>query len=64
MQSNKIKEIPDSNESAIYIDTYYDSKFGINFIVTCNEKGCINFFDFQNNSLFEKYDDNNSTINF
>ena len=64
MQSNKIKEIPDSNESAIYIDTYYDSKFDKNFIVACNEKGCINFYYFQNNSLFKKYDDNNCYYQF
>ena len=64
LQSNKLKEIPNSNESAIYIDTYYDSKFDKNLIVTCNDKGHINFYDFQNNTLFKRYDDNDTKYQF
>ena len=64
LQGYKIKEIPNSNERAIFIDTYYDSKFGKNFIVTCNDKGRINIYDFQNNVLFKKYDDNDNNYQF
>ena len=64
LQGYKIKEIPNSNERAIFIDTYYDSKFGKNFIVTCNDKGRINIYDFQNNALFKKYDDNDNNYQF
>ena len=55
MKKNKVKEIQNSNENTYYIDSYYDSKFDKNFIVTCND-GHINFYDFQNNSLFKQYD--------
>ena len=64
LQSNNIKEIPNSNERAIYIDTYYDSKFDKNWIVTCNDKGHINFYDFQNNALFKRFDDNDPKYQF
>ena len=64
LQSNNIKEIPNSNERAIYIDTYYDSKFDKNLIVTCNDKGHINFYDFQNNALFKRFDDNDPKYQF
>ena len=47
-----------------YIDTYYDSNFDKNFIVTCNDKGRINFYDFQKNALFKKYDDNDKNYQF
>ena len=56
MKKNKIKEINNSNEDILYIDTYYDSKFDNNFIVTCNINH-IKFYDFKNNSLFKKYND-------
>ena len=56
MNTNKIKEIKNSNEDTLYIDNYYDSKFNKNFIVTCNI-GHINVFDFKNNSLLKKYND-------
>lgn len=64
LQNKKMKEIPNSNERAIYIDTYYDSNFDKNFIVTCNENGRINFYDFQKNALFKKYDDNDKNYQF
>ena len=64
LQGNKIKEIPDKKERTIYIDTYYDSKFDINFIVTCNESGSIIFYDFQNCSIFKKYDENDSEYQY
>ena len=54
MKKNKIKEIKNSNENTFFIDNYYDSKLKKNFIVTCNN-GHINFYDFQNNSLFKQY---------
>jgi len=64
LQGSRIKEIPNSNERAIFIDTYYDSNFDKNFIVTCNDKGRINIYDFQNNVLFKKYDDNDPNYQF
>ena len=54
MKKNKVKEITNSNEKTFYIDSHYDSKFDKNFIVTCNQDH-INFYDFQNNSLFKQY---------
>ena len=64
LQGYKIKEIPNSNDRAIFIDTYYDSNFDKNFIVTCNRKGRINIYDFKNNALFKKYDDNDNNYKF
>mgnify|MGYP002624997218 CR=1 FL=1 len=54
---NKIKEIEDSNENTSFIDTYYDNKFLINFILTGNSN-YVKSYDFNKNELFQKYSDN------
>lgn len=53
----KIKEIDDSNENTSFIDTFYDQKSLINFILTGNSN-YVKSYDFNKNELFQKYSDN------
>ena len=53
---NKIKEIAESNEETIYIDSYYDIKLSQIFIITCN-RGHIKSYNYKNNKKFQKYND-------
>ena len=52
---NKIKEINNSNESVVFIDTYYDKKQGKNYIVTAN-KGNVKSYNFDENKIYHIYD--------
>ena len=54
---NKIKEIEDSNENTSFINTFYDQKSLINFILTGNSN-YVKSYDFNKNELFQKYSDN------
>ena len=56
-KGNKIKEINDSAEITYFIDSYYDHKLSNNYIITGN-KGFAKSYDYNNNGLFHKYDDN------
>ena len=53
--SNKIKEISDSKENVVFIDTYYDKKDGINYIVSAN-KGNIKSYNYKENKPYHIYD--------
>ena len=60
---NKIKEISDSNDKTMYIETYYDKNIEKNFLVTCNEN-YIKSYDYINNKIYHKYyDSENGTHN-
>ena len=62
-EGNKIKEIKDSNDKTMFIDTFYDKKMNKNFIITCNEN-YIKSYDYTINELYHKYYDNeNGTHN-
>ena len=53
----KIKEINDSEKDVYFIDTYYDQKSSINYIISGNNDSVYSY-DFINNKLYNKYDDN------
>ena len=57
LKGEKIKEINESNENIFYIDIYYDNKNLKKYILTGNE-GYIKAYDYDNNKLFYKYNDN------
>ena len=57
-KGNKIKEINDSNENTVFIDSYYDNKLYKTYIITGNE-GYIKSYDYTENKLYHKYNDNN-----
>ena len=54
---NKIKEISNSNEETIFINTYYDEITSRNYILTCNN-GYVKSYDYNKNELYRKYYDN------
>ena len=54
LNGNKIKEIKDSNNSTVFIDTYYDIKLSKNFIITGNE-GFSQSYDYNKNKKYFKY---------
>ena len=58
---NKLNEINESNYNTFIIETYFDKKSKINYIITGNY-GYITSFDFQNNKFYQKYDDGINTL--
>ena len=58
-KGNKIKEIANSNDTTIFIDSYYDKKTSKNYIITGNY-GYAKSYDFNKNKLYHKYSDNNN----
>ena len=62
-KGNKIKEINDSNDKTMYIESYFDKNLQKNYILTCNEN-YIKSYDYINNKIYHKYYDNeNGTHN-
>ena len=58
-KGNKIKEINDSEDSAYYIDNYYDNDLLKNYILTGN-LGYIKSYDYNENKIYHKYSENNN----
>ena len=56
-KGNKTKEINDSEDSAYYIDNYYDDNLNKNFILTGNI-GYIKSYDYNENKIYHKYYEN------
>ena len=54
----KIKEIKDSNDETIFIDSYYDKNYLKTYIITGN-KGYVKSYDYNENKLYHKYVENN-----
>ena len=52
---NKIKEINDSNNYILFIDTYYDSKLSKTYIITGNDEKNIKSYDYENNNKYYEY---------
>ena len=50
----KVKEINNSNDKIYFIDTYYDNKLSINYILTGNDD-CIKSYNFNKNDIYKKY---------
>ena len=63
LNGNKIKEISDSKDNTVFIESFYDIKTSKNYIVTGNF-GFIKSYDFNENKLYFKYDDNNDKNSF
>jgi len=56
LNGNKIKEINDSCDDTIFIDTYYDKKSSINYILTGNN--CfVKSYNYNENTVYHKYFD-------
>ena len=58
-EGNKIKEINESEDKTYFLDIYQDINYNITFIITGN-KNNIKSYDFNNNELFQIYDDNDN----
>ena len=59
LNGKKINQINNSNEATEFIDTYYDNILSKYYIITGN----FNFsksYDYENNKIYHKYNDNNS----
>ena len=56
LQGNKIKEINESNDVTVFLDSYYDSKTNKNYIISGNYD-YVKSYDFQNNKIYHKYSD-------
>lgn len=56
--ANKIKEIENSGESTIFIDSYYDQNLSKNYILA-SYKDYVKSYNFDNNKLYQKYYDEN-----
>ena len=54
-----IKEINNSNENTLFIDSYYDKKLSKNYIITANF-GHVKSYDYDKNILYHKYSDNDN----
>ena len=55
----KIKELNDSEKDVCFIDTYYEQKSSINYIISGNNDSVYSY-DFVHNKLYNKYDDNDN----
>ena len=56
IKGNKIDEIIDSNDQTLFINSYYDNKSNINYILTGN-KGSVKSYNFNKSKLYHKYID-------
>ena len=56
---NIIKLINESNEHTLFIDTYYDNKSSLHYIITGN-KGYVKSYVYDNNKIYQKYNDNDN----
>ena len=63
LNGNKISEINDSNYNTYFINSYYDTKFNKNFIITGNA-GYTTSFDFNKNKIYHQYIDNENDIEY
>ena len=57
----EIKEIKNSNEYTLFVDTYYDNKSSKIYIITCN-KGNVISYDYNENRIYHKYCDINDNL--
>ena len=55
-KGNHIKNINDSNEDIIFIDTYSDNKLSKIFIIACTNDNCKSY-DYYKNEIYHKYID-------
>jgi len=60
-KGKKIKEIKESNEKTFFVDTFYDIKTSINYIITGNNN-YLKSYDYKKNKLFHKYFDSDTGV--
>ena len=61
LEGKLIKEIEETNDCTYFIDIYFDNNLNKNFIVTGNFN-YVKSYDFNNNRLYHKYNENNNGI--
>ena len=59
---NNIKNINNSNEDIIFIDTYSDNNLSKIFIIACTSDNCKSY-DYYKNEIYHKYSDNSRSCN-
>ena len=59
LNGQKIKEINNSNENTFFIDIYYDNLLSKKYIITGN-KGYNKSYNYNDNQLYHKYNDNDN----
>lgn len=59
LNGNFLKEINNSKEASLYIDSYYDSKTNNNYIISCSLNH-VKSYNFNKNELFHEYSDTNN----
>ena len=63
LAGNKVKEINYENNHTFFIDTYYDQKLSINYIITGNY-GYVKSYDYNNSRKYHKYKENKHIDNY
>ena len=59
----KIKEMNESNEKVIFMESYYDDNYSKSYIIISNHE-YVKSYDYNNNSLYHKYNDNIKRLHF
>jgi len=59
----KIKEMNESNEKVIFMESYYDDSYSKGYIIISNHE-YVKSYDYNNNSLYHKYNDNIKRLHF
>ena len=58
-KGNKEKEINNSKDTLLFIDSYYDKKLLNNYIITGNLQDCCKSFDYNKTKIYKEYKDYN-----
>ena len=58
-KGNKEKEINNSKDTLLFIDSYYDKKLLNNYIITGNLEDCWKSFDYNKTEIYKEYKDYN-----
>ena len=61
LEKKLVKEIIDSKDMIWKVDSYYDKQLSQNFIITCSY-GYEKSYNFNENSLYQKYQENNDSF--
>ena len=59
LNGNTIKKLEDSNDSILFIDSYYDNKSLNTYIIAGNSKNYCKSYDYNTNKMYKKYIDIN-----
>jgi len=59
LSGNEIKQIEESDNEVIYINSFYDNKYNKNFIISANRESAISY-DYEENKKYKTYIESNS----